>query len=73
MAINTYKQEHGLRPLVVCSRLTEYLLFPPRILLQRAIVVQPLKIEQVETFFKKAAQISPPSINYCVETSVYMD
>ncbi len=54
MAINTYKQEHGLRPLVVCSRLTEYLLFPPRILLQRAIVVQPLKIEQVETFFKKA-------------------
>ena len=54
MAINTYKQEHGFNPLVVCSRLTEYLLFPPRVLLQRAIVVQPLTQQQVDTFFEKA-------------------
>lgn len=54
LAINTYKQQHGFNPLVVCSRLTEYLLFPPRILLQRAIVVQPLTLQQVDTYFKHA-------------------
>lgn len=54
VAINTYKQQHGLNPLVVCSRLTDYLLSPPRVHLQRAIVVQPLTLQQVDIYFKNA-------------------
>ncbi len=56
VAINTYKQEHGLSSLVVCSRLTDYLLFPPRVHLQRAVVVQPLTIQQVANYFLNAGE-----------------
>ena len=56
IAINTYKQEHGLSPLVVCSRLTEYLLFPPRVLLQRAVVVQSLTMQQITDYFLQAGE-----------------
>jgi serine/threonine protein kinase/energy-coupling factor transporter ATP-binding protein EcfA2 len=56
VAINSYKQQNGLSPLVVCSRLTEYLLFPPRVLLQRAIVVQPLTTEQITNYLLGAGE-----------------
>jgi serine/threonine protein kinase/DNA polymerase III delta prime subunit len=56
IAINAYKQEHGLSQLVVCSRLTDYLLFPPRVQLQRAIVVQSLSIQQVHDYFLLAGR-----------------
>ena len=56
IAINTYKREHGLSSLVVCSRLTEYLLFPPRVLLQRAVVIQSLSMEQITDYFLHAGE-----------------
>ena len=56
MAINAYKKERGLNPLVVCSRLTEYLLFPPRILLQSAVVVRPLTLSQIEDYLCSAGE-----------------
>lgn len=56
MAINAYKKERGLNPLVVCSRLTEYLLFPPRVLLQSAIVVRPLTLSQIEDYLYSAGE-----------------
>ena len=48
-AINTYRQEHGLLPTVVCSRQTDYLALSTRLLLRTAVVVQPLTPEQIET------------------------
>ncbi len=53
VAINTYKEAHGLSSLVVCSRLTEYLLFPPRVLLRSAIVVRPLTMQQIEAYLRR--------------------
>lgn len=49
-AINTYHREHP-HPLVVCSRTTEYNMAArrERLLLQGAVVVQPLTSEQVDT------------------------
>ena len=55
-AINAYKQLHGLSQMVVCSRLTEYLLFPPRVFLQRAIIIQPLTPQQVDTYFQNTGK-----------------
>ena len=52
--INAYRQAHGLRPMVICSRLTEYLLYPPRVLLHSAVIVQPLLMEQIERFLLDA-------------------
>jgi serine/threonine protein kinase len=56
VAINTYRTEHGLSPLVVCSRLTEYLLYPPRVLLHSAIVVQPLTSQQIEQYLRSTGE-----------------
>ncbi len=52
IAINRYKEEHGLNSLVVCSRLTDYLLYPPRVLLNSAIVVRPLTGQQIEEYLQ---------------------
>jgi hypothetical protein len=49
-AINTFRQEHGLLPLVVCSRVAEYEALDTRLRLQGAIVVQPLTRVQVESY-----------------------
>ncbi|HZR44582.1 MAG TPA: protein kinase [Ktedonobacteraceae bacterium] len=54
VAINAYKKEHGLSPLVVCSRLTEYLLFTSRMHLRGAVVVRPLTMKQIEGYLHSA-------------------
>lgn len=46
-AINTFRKEHGIVPTVVCSRTTEYSGQKNRILLQNAVVVQPLTEQQI--------------------------
>jgi serine/threonine protein kinase/GTPase SAR1 family protein len=56
VAINTYRNEHGLSPLVVCSRLTAYLLYPPRVLLRSAVVVQPLTDQQIEQYLRSTGE-----------------
>jgi hypothetical protein len=56
-AINTFRQDHGLLPLIVCSRFDDYKALGTRLRLQGAIVVRPLTHEQVETYL---AQIGPP-------------
>ncbi|GCE09500.1 hypothetical protein KDAU_68290 [Dictyobacter aurantiacus] len=53
-AINTYRQEHGLSPMVVCSRKKEYLAQPTRIILNTAVIVQPLTEQQIESYVSQA-------------------
>jgi hypothetical protein len=56
-AINTFRQEHGLLPLVVCSRMVDYEAIGTRLRLQGALVVQPLTRAQVESYL---AQVGRP-------------
>ncbi len=49
-AINAYRQEYGLAPMVVCSRKTEYFAQLERLLLQFAVVIQPLKMTQIDEY-----------------------
>jgi predicted NACHT family NTPase len=44
-AINTYREEHGLVPLTVCSRVPDYEVLRTNLHLQGAIVVQPLTLQ----------------------------
>ncbi len=53
-AINLYRHEHGLLPLVLCSRIADYFALGRRIALQKALVVQALTPEQVDTFLARA-------------------
>jgi TIR domain-containing protein/NACHT domain-containing protein len=56
-AINTFRQDHGLLPLVVCSRIADYDAVRTRLRLHGAVVVQPLTRAQVDSYL---AQIGPP-------------
>ena len=47
-AINIYRGEHGLLPLVVCSRQADYLAQAGRLLVRSAVLVQPLTHEQID-------------------------
>ena len=49
-AINAYRREHGLLPMVVCCRLADYFAQPTRLLLRCGIVVQPLTAQQIEAY-----------------------
>jgi hypothetical protein len=49
-AINAYRREHGLVPSVVCSRSAEYLIQTRRILLHKAVVLQPLTTQQINNY-----------------------
>jgi len=51
-AINKFRKEHGLLPLVVCSRKEEYDALKLRLNLQTAIVVKPLTRPQIEQHLK---------------------
>lgn len=55
-AINTYRETHGLSPMVLCSRPTEYLNYAPRVLLRQAVVIQPFTQQQIESYLQNAGQ-----------------
>lgn len=55
-AINTYKQEQGFLPIVVCSRQTDYLALSKRLFLRTAVVVQPLTSEQIESYLTRGGE-----------------
>jgi hypothetical protein len=57
-AINTFRQDHGLLPLVVCSRIEDYEALGTRLQLQGALVVQPLTRSQVEDYLTQVGQPS---------------
>ncbi len=56
-AINTFRQDHGLLPLVVCSRMGDYETLGMRLRLQGALRVRPLTRAQVDSYL---AQVGAP-------------
>ena len=55
-AINSYRVEHGLVSMVVCSRSTDYLKLKKRLLLQSAVIVQPLTERQIDEYLSSAGE-----------------
>ena len=53
-AINDFRQEHGLTPLVVCSRVADYEALTTRLKLQGAVLLQPLTPQQVDQYLAGA-------------------
>ncbi len=54
--INAYRQEHGLLPLVVCSRSADYLAQTARVQLDTAVMVQPLTTQQVDAYLVQGGE-----------------
>jgi DNA polymerase III delta prime subunit len=55
-AINAYRQEHGLLPMVVCSRNADYVALSKQVLLHRAVTIQPLTSQQIESYLSNAGE-----------------
>ena len=55
-AINSFRWEHGLLPMVVCSRSIDYFMQPQRIVLHSAVTVQPLTPVQIEVYVEQAGE-----------------
>jgi hypothetical protein len=54
--INTYRKAHGLVPVVICCRSEAYRLQASRLLLQTAVVVQPLSPEQIDASLARSGE-----------------
>ncbi len=55
-AINSYRQEHGLVPMVVCCRHVDYLELNTRLRLDNAVVVQPLTERQIDDYLRSGGE-----------------
>ncbi|WP_338248793.1 NACHT domain-containing protein [Dictyobacter halimunensis] len=55
-AINTFRQKHGMVPIVVCSRSAEYHSLSTQLSLQMAVVIQPLTPRQIEQYLKNVGR-----------------
>jgi DNA polymerase III delta prime subunit len=53
-AINAFLSEHGLLPLVVCSRVADYAALTGRLRLPSAVLIQPLSRQQVQHYVEQA-------------------
>jgi GTPase SAR1 family protein len=53
-AINQFNREYGTTEIVVCSRIKDYETLPSRLRFQAALFIQPLTLEQVDNYLKKA-------------------
>jgi serine/threonine protein kinase/DNA polymerase III delta prime subunit len=53
-AINRYRREAGSSSLVVCSRSTDYLAQEARLLLNKAVLIQPLSMQQASNYLVQA-------------------
>jgi hypothetical protein len=53
-AINGFVHEHGLLPLVVCSRTTDYEVLSVHLRLPNAVIIQPLSRQQVQNYVEQA-------------------
>jgi len=58
-AINTYRTQHGLVPIVVCSRWQPYISQPRQLQLQRAICIQPLTAEEIDAYLAHTGDAFP--------------
>lgn len=52
-AINDFREVYGLLPMVLCCRSGDYFAQPARLLLNRAIEVQPLTVQQIDEYIKQ--------------------
>jgi len=53
-SMNTFRKEHGLLPLVVCSRYYDYSALTNKFSLPSAVVIQPLTPEQIDSYLSNA-------------------
>jgi hypothetical protein len=59
-AINTFREQNGLLPIAICSRIADYETLTTKLHLQHAVTVQPLTPEQVDRYLVEAGDSLEP-------------
>ncbi|TNJ38910.1 NACHT domain-containing protein [Chlorobaculum thiosulfatiphilum] len=59
-AINAYRENNGLLPIAICSRIADYETLTSKLKLQHAVTVQPLTPEQVDRYLAEAGDSLEP-------------
>lgn len=72
-AINDFRRQHGLLPLVVCSRSSDYLAQEQRLLLRGGIEILPLTMPQIEYHLAQTAPQSNRDTFDVIYTSIQDD
>jgi serine/threonine protein kinase/DNA polymerase III delta prime subunit len=54
--INEYRRKYSLSPLVVCSRSVDYLSQEARLILNKAVMIQPLSMQQANEYLIRAGE-----------------
>ncbi len=80
-AINAYRLDHGLVPIVICSRSADYLALTTRVQIQHAVAVQPLTPQQIDGYLLsggeqleavRVALRDDPTLHELVETPLML-
>lgn len=56
LAINQFRQAHGLAQVVVCSRLQEYEAVGEKLRLETAVILQPLSAQQIDMYLQAGGE-----------------
>ena len=59
-AINAYRENNGLLPIAICSRIADYETLTTKLHVQHAVTVQPLTPEQVDRYLAEAGDSLEP-------------
>ena len=81
-AINAYRLDHGLVPIVICSRSADYLALTTRVQIQQAVAVQLLTPQQIDGYLSsggkqleavRVALRDDPTLHELVETPLMLN
>ena len=71
-AINIFRCDHGLLPIAVCSRITDYQELGTKLRLCSAVEIQPLARDQVEVYLERAGEpLSSFRSHLAVDTALW--
>lgn len=80
-AINAFRYDHGMVPIVICSRIADYESLVGRLKLQAALLIQPLTLEQIDSYVAdagdrlaglRAALLEDPALRELAETPLIL-
>ncbi|NTV68236.1 MAG: hypothetical protein HGB06_11310, partial [Chlorobaculum sp.] len=72
-AINAYRENNGLLPIAICSRIADYETLTTKLHLQHAVTVQPLTPEQVDRYLAEAGDSLEPVRKLVKEDETLME
>ena len=72
-AINAYRHDHGFVDVVVCSRIADYETLDTQLVMNGAVVIQPLNQEQIKAYFLRLDMQFEPIVQMLNEDAALLE